>query len=127
METIERARARHEAQSDLNAFTHESWAAAERAAVELDRRRRAGDDVGPLAGVPPVSVKDVIAVAGLPITAGSRALMGTTARATATAVRRLQDAGAIVVGKSNCPEFAFGVTCESPLQGRTLNPPLPPT
>lgn len=124
VETIERARARHEAQSDLNAFTHESWAAAERAAVELDRRRRAGDDVGPLAGVP-VSVKDVIAVAGLPITAGSRALMGTTARATATAVRRLQDAGAIVVGKSNCPEFAFGVTCESPLQGRTLNPRFP--
>ncbi|MGO2516830.1 MAG: amidase, partial [Corynebacterium variabile] len=78
-------------------------------------------DVRPLAGVP-VSVKDVIAVAGLPVTAASRAFHGETAFVTATAVRRLEDAGAIVIGKTNCPEFAFGVTCTSPEGGTTRNP-----
>lgn len=108
----------------LNAFVTADWEGAAQAAATLDARRAAGETLGPLAGVP-FSVKDVIAVAGLPVTAASRAFAHTVATTTAPAVQRLLDADAILVGKTNCPEFAFGMTCDSPLLGRTLNPRYP--
>jgi amidase len=118
---IESVRRRHAVSTDVNAFLSTGFEAALDRADHLDRRIAAGHDVGPLAGVP-VSVKDVIAVAGLPLTAASRAFHGETAAVTATAVQRLVDAGAVVIGKTNCPEFAFGVTCDSPEGGTTRNP-----
>ena len=122
------AAAREMAESDdgraINAFITEDWDRAAASAASLDRRRAAGEALGPLAGVP-VSVKDVIAVAGLPVTAASLAFADTVAVTTAPAVQRLLDADAILIGKTNCPEFAFGVTCDSPLAGRTRNPRYP--
>ena len=118
---IEATRRLYAVSQDVNAFLSTGFEEALDRADTLDRRIAAGHDVGPLAGVP-VSVKDVIAVAGLPVTAASRAFHGETAVVTAGAVRRLEDAGAVVIGKTNCPEFAFGVTCTSPEGGTTENP-----
>ncbi|MGG5173884.1 amidase [Pseudarthrobacter sp. J1763] len=119
-----RALAESEAGRELNAFISADWDAAAKAAAALDARRAAGEKLGPLAGIP-FSVKDVIAVAGFPITVGSKAFADTVATATAPAVQRFLDADAILIGKTNCPEFAFGMTCDSPLTGRTTNPRFP--
>ncbi|MGW4352486.1 amidase [Nocardia sp. NPDC004582] len=117
-------RAREASVRTEKAFITGNWAAAAEAAAALDARRARGERLGPLAGVP-ISVKDVIAVAGLPATAGATAFAGNIATVTAPAVRRLLAADAVLVGKTNCPEFAFGVTCESPLLGATGNPRYP--
>ncbi|MFF1254633.1 amidase [Pseudarthrobacter sp. NPDC058329] len=118
------SRSRADAARDLCAFIQEDWDRAAIAAREVDRRRARGKDPGPLAGVP-LSVKDVIAVAGLRLTGGSAAYAGNVATFTATAVGRLQEAGAVVIGKTNCPEFAFGAITESAVGGRALNPRFP--
>lgn len=123
-EVLAEARSRAASATALAAFIQEDWDGAAVSAREVDRRRARGEDPGPLAGVP-LSVKDVIAVAGLHLTGGSAAYARNVASFTATAVRRLQDAGAVVVGKTNCPEFAFGATTESAVGGRTLNPRFP--
>lgn len=117
----ERARACEQ----LGALVAADWDEARRQAGQLDRDIAAGAPAGPLAGVP-LTVKDVIAVAGLPASAGSRALRDNRPVHEATAVKRLRAAGAVVIGKTNCPEFAFGTTCDSPLHGPTANP-LDPT
>jgi Asp-tRNA(Asn)/Glu-tRNA(Gln) amidotransferase A subunit family amidase len=77
---------------------------------------------GPLAGLT-FSVKDTIEVAGLPTTAGSRLLTGHVPARTAGVVRRLQQAGAVLVGKSNCAEFGIGnLETDSPVAGQTHSP-----
>ncbi len=95
---------------ELNAFVHlvpaDQWLAQ---AELLDRERRAGTVRGPLHGIP-ISVKDVIAVAGMPNTASSRVLAGNVARRDAPAVAKLRRAGAIITGKTQTHEFALGVT-----------------
>ncbi|WP_159824440.1 amidase [Arthrobacter sp. 9AX] len=123
-DVLAESRSRADAAPDLCAFIEEGWPGAALAAKEVDRRRARGEDPGPLAGVP-LSVKDVIAVTGLRLTGGSAAYAGNVATFTATAVRRLQEAGAVVIGKTNCPEFAFGAITESAVGGRTLNPRFP--
>jgi aspartyl-tRNA(Asn)/glutamyl-tRNA(Gln) amidotransferase subunit A len=80
-------------------------AQAVRAAEELAE----GVDRGPLHGIP-VAVKDVLAVAGLPLTGSSRALDAVPARADADAVARLREAGAVVLGTTRTHELAFGFT-----------------
>jgi amidase len=75
----------------------------------------------PLAGVP-FTVKDVIATQDLPTTCGSRIMAGFRPAEDASAVVRLRAAGAILVGKSNTPEFAFSIDTENELFGRTGNP-----
>ncbi|GGK42048.1 amidase [Nocardia camponoti] len=114
----------HDLGDKHNALVTENWARAEQDAAEIDRRRAAGERLGPLAGVP-MTVKDVIAVAGIKATAASRAFADNIAAVTAPVVARLIAADAIVIGKTNCPEFAFGTTCSSPLLGTTGNPRYP--
>ena len=93
---------------ELNAYL---WRAEERA-VESD---------GPLAGVP-IAVKDLFCTEGIPTTAGSRVLEGHRPLYTATAVRRLAEAGAEVLGKTNMDEFAMGSSNENSAYGPVLNP-----
>ena len=94
--------------------------ARERAA-EIDRRVAAGQAVGPLAGVP-IALKDNLSVAGRPVTCASRILEGYVAPYTATAVVRLLEAGAVVLGRANMDEFAMGSSCENSAFQRTRNP-----
>ena len=101
----------------LNAFVsvRGEEALAEAAALERSTER------GPLHGVP-VAVKDVIDVAGTRTTAASRILADNVAASDATVVARLRRAGAVVVGKLNTHEFAFGATTTSPHFGPARNP-----
>ena len=89
-------------------------------AAEADRRRAAGED-GPLLGVP-LAIKDVISVEGLPATAGSRLLEDYVPPYSATAVERLCQAGAVVLGKTNTDEFAMGSSTENSAYFATRNP-----
>jgi aspartyl-tRNA(Asn)/glutamyl-tRNA(Gln) amidotransferase subunit A len=96
---------------------------AERA---LERARRvdgilSNGDPGPLAGVP-VAIKDVLDIEGMPTTCASRVLEGYVPPFTATAVRRLEAAGAIVLGKTNMDEFAMGSSTENSAYQVTRNP-----
>jgi aspartyl-tRNA(Asn)/glutamyl-tRNA(Gln) amidotransferase subunit A len=79
---------------------------------------------GPLAGIP-LAVKDLFDTAGIRTTAGSRILAGNVPRRTAPAVAGLGAAGAIVVGKTNMHEFAWGVTSQNAHYGTVANPALP--
>src|SRR5258708_31584236 len=74
-----------------------------------------------LAGVP-VAIKDVLDVEGLPTTCGSRMLEGYRPPFTATAVARLEAAGAVVIGKTNMDEFAMGSSTENSAYKKTRNP-----
>ena len=108
----------------LNAF---NLVAADRAlarADDLDRRRAAGEPAGPLAGVP-VAMKDNLCVAGTPTTASSRILEGFLPPYDATAVRRMEAAGAVIVGKTNCDEFGMGSSNENSAYGPVRNPWAP--
>ena len=90
-------------------------------ADQLDAERKAGRRRGPLHGIP-VVVKDNYDTADLPTTAGSIALLGSRPDRDAFQVRRLRDAGAILIGKTNLHEFARGITTISSLGGQTRNP-----
>jgi aspartyl-tRNA(Asn)/glutamyl-tRNA(Gln) amidotransferase subunit A len=93
--------------------------AAEQAAV-ADRNIKSGD-AGPLAGIP-VAVKDVLCVRGIETTAGSQILRGFKPPYTGTAVARLFDAGAVMLGVTNCDEFAMGSSTENSGYFPTHNP-----
>ncbi|HEX6493981.1 MAG TPA: amidase, partial [Acidobacteriaceae bacterium] len=107
--------------SEINAYLSVDSEGALRTAEDLDAAARRGDPLGPLAGVP-MGIKDVIAMEGMPATAGSRILEGYKPPYTATAVRRLKEAGAVVLGKINCDEFAMGSSNENSAYGVVRNP-----
>src|SRR6185369_11658017 len=81
-------------------------------AEKIDRLADRGDELPPLAGVP-VGIKDVMMTRGVRTTAGSKILKNFIAPYDCTAVQRLEDAGAIVLGKLNCDEFAMGSSNEN--------------
>ena len=105
----------------LGAFTTVFEESARADAERTDRAIAAGRYRGPLHGVP-VSIKDLIDVAGVPTTAASRVTGHRPAAADAPVVARLRAAGAILVGKCNLHEFAFGTTGEDSSFGPTRHP-----
>jgi len=103
----------------LHAFLHLASESALKQAEEADAHGFQ-DDL-PLGGIP-IAIKDVLTVDGMPATAGSKIIEGFMPPYTATAVKRLQDAGAIVIGKTNTDEFAMGSSTENSAYGMTHNP-----
>ena len=87
----------------------------------LDQRLARGDNPGLLCGIP-VGIKDVTPVAHLRTTYGSPIYADHVAKEDALIVRRLREAGAVIVGKTNCPEFAAGANTFNDVFGRTRNP-----
>jgi aspartyl-tRNA(Asn)/glutamyl-tRNA(Gln) amidotransferase subunit A len=92
-----------------------------RAARRADGEIRDGRSLGPLHGIP-IGLKDVIDVGGVPTSMGSASCRDTIAPHDATVVRRLRQAGAVIIGKLNTQEFAYGATGEASLNGPTRNP-----
>ncbi|GGQ84513.1 amidase [Kitasatospora griseola] len=106
----------------INAVTQLFGDRARAEARRIDRRRAAGEELGPLAGVP-FTVKECIRVEGYPTTFGIRRFADLTARADAIPVARLRAAGAVPIGHSNMPSLILsGMHTRSELYGDTLNP-----
>jgi len=110
--------------SELNVYLALSPERAYAQADKIDASIAAGDALPSLAGVP-VAVKDVISTRGVPTTCGSRILEGYKPAYDATAVERLEQAGAVILGKTNCDEFAMGSSNENSAYGPVRNPVAP--
>jgi aspartyl-tRNA(Asn)/glutamyl-tRNA(Gln) amidotransferase subunit A len=114
----------HAENPKTNAYLHFSPERALAAAERVDRKLASGEDPGVLAGVP-VAVKDVIVTKGVRTTCGSRLLERYIPPYDATAVIRLEQAGGIILGKTNCDEFAMGSSNENSAFGPVKNPLAP--
>ncbi|HEY6875841.1 MAG TPA: Asp-tRNA(Asn)/Glu-tRNA(Gln) amidotransferase subunit GatA [Candidatus Dormibacteraeota bacterium] len=108
------------ADTDVKAFLRLTSEHAARQAEAADRALKEGT-AGPLAGIP-MAVKDVLCVKGIETTAGSQILRGFKPPYTGTAVQRLFDAGAVMIGVTNCDEFAMGSSTENSSYFPTHNP-----
>jgi len=110
-----------EVDGDVHAFLHVDTDGALASARAVDVARASGQDLGVLAGVP-LALKDVMTMAGVPTTCGSRILEGWRPAYDSTVTRRLKDAGVVVLGKTNMDEFAMGSSTEHSAYGPTHNP-----
>ena len=106
---------------ELNAFLALSPERAYAQADRIDKLRARNEKLPPLAGVP-VAIKDVISTRGIRTTCGSRILENYVPPYDATAVEKLESAGAVILGKTNCDEFAMGSSNENSAYGPVRNP-----
>jgi len=105
----------------INSFLALSRERAMTQAAKIDGMAARGEPLPPLAGIP-IGIKDVLTMVGSPATAGSLILKGYRPPYDATAVAKLEAAGAVLLGKLNCDEFAMGSSNENSAYGPVLNP-----
>jgi aspartyl-tRNA(Asn)/glutamyl-tRNA(Gln) amidotransferase subunit A len=106
---------------ELNAFLTLCHERAYTQAERIDALVAAGKPLSPLAGVP-IAIKDVISTKGVRTTCGSKILQNYMPPYDATAIERLEAAGAVILGKTNCDEFAMGSSNENSAYGPVRNP-----
>ncbi len=111
----------HTVNPRLNAVVFATAESALKQARSADRRNTRKNQLGPLHGVP-FTAKDIFDTAGLPTTAGLRMLRSNIPDHDATVVARMREAGAILIGKTNCPPGGTGGDSWNPLHGGTRNP-----
>jgi aspartyl-tRNA(Asn)/glutamyl-tRNA(Gln) amidotransferase subunit A len=105
----------------VKAFLHVDSEGALAQAADVDARRKSGEKLSPIAGIP-LALKDVLAQKGVPTTAGSKILQGWRPPYDSTVVTKLKDAGVVIMGKTNMDEFAMGSSTENSGYGPTFNP-----
>jgi aspartyl-tRNA(Asn)/glutamyl-tRNA(Gln) amidotransferase subunit A len=110
-----------EVDGQVKAFLHVDAEGALAQAKRVDARRKSGEKLSPIAGVP-LALKDVLAQRGVPTTAGSKILENWKPPYDSTVVSKLKDAGVVIMGKTNMDEFAMGSSTENSGYGPTFNP-----
>ena len=106
---------------DVHAFLHVDTEGALAQARDVDSKRKSGEKLSPLAGVP-LALKDVLVQKGVPTTCGSKMLEGWRPPYDSTVVTRLKENGIVILGKTNMDEFAMGSSTENSAYGPTHNP-----
>jgi len=110
-----------EMEPEIHAYITITKESALEKAQEIDKKREAGEELLDLAGIP-YSIKDTYVTEGVQTTAGSKILEGYIPPYTATVAKKLDEAGAILLGKANCDPFGFGSSTENSGYGVTHNP-----